>query len=77
MTGQDFDLTAEWGHSGSGDTVYRKAYQARAGSWLSYHERNVLNRALKTQKVLCLMHIARRIATILTIPIERPMGVRT
>jgi hypothetical protein len=45
--------------------------------WLSHHERNVLNRSLKTQKELDLMHIARRIATIVMIPIERPMGVRT
>ena len=68
MTGQDLDVTAEWGHSGSGG--YRKACLARVGSWLSYHENNVLNRALKTQKVLDPIHIARRIATILTIPIE-------
>ena len=123
MTGEDFAVTAGWGHSGSGNAVmpgkgravergYKPSEGAALGDvapmlgrttfdiylnqraflrnvpaavwtyklggyqvlkkWLSYRERNILNRALTSQEVLDLVGIARRIAAILTIPRRSP-----
>ena len=119
MTGEDFAVTAGWGHSGSADAVmpgqgraveraYTPSERAALGDtapmlgrttfdiylnrnafwrnvpaavwtynlggyqvlkkWLSYRERAVLERALTPHEVQHFTDVARRIATILTIP---------
>ena len=132
MIGEDFALTAGWGHSGPGDAVmpgqgraverdYTPSEHAALGDaatalgrttfdiylnrdafwrnvtgtvwtyklggyqvlkkWLSYRERDVLERALTPQEVLRFTAIARRIAAILTIAPLRSrnslVGIRT